>query len=995
MGKTKPKTNKHATAGESLSKIWNNKDKIYNRMKELSIMAENEKELNLEEEYNKSKNEITKLNERHQELQMEEHYEKKRRENGDGTVNFQMINEASEVALKRDDRWKNLGYIHKKVREIKEELKKEMNARDHHEAKKILDRYESRHAILLHMRAKKEDVITSTMEVDLSHDQREKVEEKDRLINVTSNSEEENGFIYENVSKEIDEMSDTPSKNSNKSNDESAAMITQETPTKRRRPVVNPYSPESKPKPTEKAYKGWKSVIEQNKPGSPDENEKKRPKTTEKHNNGTENNKENTEREIEKTTMTPTSKISYSKAVIGQTKENANMNETTDIDQRNSVRVKYYFHALPAENESSSEFITTMLIHLSECTKTIDPKARLITWEESGENPLNAKEARLLSKEKIMKYISIPGNPTKLVVGRTYYQVGIRIKTNLTHVQFIAKWNNARYNAQREQQGPNWIAIKAAEVQDGPHAYAVGYFAGTTERGDYDTIQAHLQEQCQHPIELSYQLLNQTTLTKNLWKEARASAEKCDNNRKSRAYKSTLFKLAPAALTVYVYKREHIKETKHFLMEEYGEALDDGTWPILQDGSRSKFIPLMKRTPKRKDVQEYLEESMVNQIHSKSVEISIRIDIRDIKEEKEYLRGQSIEQILHKKISEKRENVPIVKHVARRWTAVIEKDDSYELIVQPNMFEEAQQYIKTFRNTMVKEYGTEITQHFWAGPKHSTTLSVHNGSQLDASEDEDEILISKLKNKKDTYSKVLVEGMEIVLKDIEIKEKNRKVKETQNQQNESQNEMSGLTSIREETEYKGNKNEEKKENDRGKQVSFQDNQKENNESESEKKKGEENKDKIQEENASRMSGFTSVLENNSLITNLLSNSKERETAEKLRRSREIKVKNTLAQFNVSSSQIVEWTSKNPKNYQEFSNQTKHDEYNTLKLVIKAIIKKRTIQEAQNDSFNKMMVLSNEKARECQQNDKTLANHPNQLKSPTKPKKFKKWGQQKL
>ena len=144
-----------------------------------------------------------------------------------------------------------------------------------------------------------------------------------------------------------------------------------------------------------------------------------------------------------------------------------------------------------------------------------------------------------------------------------------------------------------------------------------------------------------------------------------------------------------------------------------------------------------------------------------------------------------------------------------------------------------------------------------------------------------------------------------------------------------------------------------------------------------------------------MSGFTSVLENNSLITNLLSNSKERETAEKLRRSREIKVKNTLAQFNVSSSQIVEWTSKNPKNYQEFSNQTKHDEYNTLKLVIKAIIKKRTIQEAQNDSFNKMMVLSNEKARECQQNDKTLANHPNQLKSPTKPKKFKKWGQQKL
>ena len=98
---------------------------------------------------------------------------------------------------------------------------------------------------------------------------------------------------------------------------------------------------------------------------------------------------------------------------------------------------------------------------------------------------------------------------------------------------------------------------------------------------------------------------------------------------------------------------------------------------------------------------------------------------------------------------------------------------------------------------------------------------------------------------------------------------------------------------------------------------------------------------------------------------------------------------------MSSNQVVEWTSKNSQKYQEFSNQTKHDEFNTLKLVIKAIIKKRSKQEAQDDAFNKMVVLSNEKARECQQNDKMVANHPNQLKSSLKPKKVKKWGQPKL
>ena len=62
-------------------------------------------------------------------------------------------------------------------------------------------------------------------------------------------------------------------------------------------------------------------------------------------------------------------------------------------------------------------------------------------------------------------------------------------------------------------------------------------------------------------------------------------------------------------------------------MQEFGEALDNGTWPILQDGSRSKFIPLMKRVPKRKDVKKYLQASMENQIKLKAVEIGINIDI--------------------------------------------------------------------------------------------------------------------------------------------------------------------------------------------------------------------------------------------------------------------------------------------------------------------------------------------------------------------------------
>ena len=95
-----------------------------------------------------------------------------------------------------------------------------------------------------------------------------------------------------------------------------------------------------------------------------------------------------------------------------------------------------------------------------------------------------------------------------------------------------------------------------------------------------------------------------------------------------------------------------------------------------------------------------------------------------------------------------------------------------------------------------------------------------------------------------------------------------------------------------------------------------------------------------------------------------------QAAEKIRRDKEKKVKNTLAQFNVSSTDVVNWTSKNPKKYQEFSKIANHDEYNTLKQVIKDIIKKRNTQKEKDEAFSKMMALSKEKARECQESDGT-------------------------
>ena len=61
------------------------------------------------------------------------------------------------------------GYIHNTINDIEVELKKEMNKRDRHEAKKIRDRYTARHAVLLHTRAEKEEVIANTIKIDFDY----------------------------------------------------------------------------------------------------------------------------------------------------------------------------------------------------------------------------------------------------------------------------------------------------------------------------------------------------------------------------------------------------------------------------------------------------------------------------------------------------------------------------------------------------------------------------------------------------------------------------------------------------------------------------------------------------------------------------------------------------------------------------------------------------------------------------------------------------------
>ena len=94
---------------KGLKKIWNDKKAIYERMEEIRDMAKKEKELDLTEEYNESKKVTMKLMNRYRELESEDFYKQKGSEEKN-EVNYRMLNEASEIALNSDKRWRDLGY---------------------------------------------------------------------------------------------------------------------------------------------------------------------------------------------------------------------------------------------------------------------------------------------------------------------------------------------------------------------------------------------------------------------------------------------------------------------------------------------------------------------------------------------------------------------------------------------------------------------------------------------------------------------------------------------------------------------------------------------------------------------------------------------------------------------------------------------------------------------------------------------------------------------
>ena len=321
----------------------------------------------------------------------------------------------------------------------------------------------------------------------------------------------------------------------------------------------------------------------------------------------------------------------------------------------------------------------------------------------------------MITGDEINDYVDIPDMNENLINGKLYYQNGMRIKkTKMKVYEFTERWSNKKYSKENNTAFQVWRPVKPAEMQKYNTAYPIGYFVGTTERGEYTTLQNSISKHAGTEAEMSFQFVNQDGVSARIWKYAREQAERSYPDPATKEHKRVKFSYAPSALVVYVANKKDIKDARRRLITKYGKIVENH-WPQMDDGLRMRFIPIIYEKIKNQKVYNHLYDHLGLQAVSKAGEIILDLEMWDIMERKDYLHGNSLEQVIHGLTSTSREGIPIVKHISRKWTRNPDKID-YEIVIAPTMIHEEQIMLKTVRAALLERYGKQMHKHFW--PTH-------------------------------------------------------------------------------------------------------------------------------------------------------------------------------------------------------------------------------------------------------------------------------------
>ena len=485
-------------------------------------------------------------------------------------------------------------------------------------------------------------------------------------------------------------------------------------------------------------------------------------------------------------------KPTYATATKRGTEENKRVssNECNNTLTTNTKTIRIRFSFIGYESpESPRSIIRQILYDTMKCAKRIDKRAALAPWEDEAEkNTLNGDEINMIAENEIMQYIDMPPSERGIVAGEMHYGNGIRIKTNIDVDTFVERWNNSKYDKATNTTVENWKAVKRAEMQNHPKAYPIGYFAGTTERGFYDTVIKSLTKEFEDKIEISFQSIYQPGVSTRVWKLARQTADKQYKNANSKNHKMLKFAMAPTALTVFVGNQSVKTTIRKELIRRYGDS-EGNEWATMEDGSKMKFVPILKGYVTDTEARNQLYEHLKLQATSKASEIKLDFPFQDLQEKKTYLGNKSFEQITHGIMMEGKEDIPIFKHITIKWPYE-NNQRRFEVAVANAGINEATKVLKGLKNTLIKRYGNQVRNHFIGGKTEKQwKIAPKKRNFTLFNEDWDDEIGEYIKksNPKDKLSKVLIEGMEIIFNQGDkndgkgamlIKQETRKTKTT-------------------------------------------------------------------------------------------------------------------------------------------------------------------------------------------------------------------------
>ena len=580
-----------------------------------------------------------------------------------------------------------------------------------------------------------------------------------------------------------------------------------------------------------------------------------------------------------------------------------NGNSTHQQDYQ-SIRLRVQFKINKKEKESLKNNLQDVLYQIMYYAKIYDNKASLLPWKTNSEKkPLNGDEVKLHNEDTLFEYIDAPNKELKS--GNTFYQNGIHIKTDITILKFIDKWNNGKYNKDLPIEiKKNWIAAKPAEMQNYSEAYEIGFFMGTIERGDYTTFQKSLQEKYGKEVELSYQLINQQGITSKIWENARKTAEADFPNPMSKEHKRVKFSNAPSALVMYTTDVNKTRQIRSAVMKEYGR-LKNGLWPEIEDGSRSRFIPLLPGYINNKKLFQNIKENLWTQSCMKAGDITFDLQLKDIHQPKDYLEGKTLEQVIHGITSKDRKGFPIFKHITRKWDKDTTKNE-LEIVVASCMIQEATIFMKGMRNNLVKKYGNKIIDHFNHDfpqyiPKRKMENKAFTSNLIESEKEYNDLMTSFCE--KDKYTEILIEGMSIIKLNKEEKFENTQVT---------------ITSELPDTSTKGIKDKNKKE-----VPSMKSSQKQN-------LKNNITNDEIMS-NIEKLdyAEWDDITVTNESTVVKAANEKEKN-----------KVAKTMKKLKITTNEIEKWKNKNWDRYDKMIESHEQNEYNIIKIIVEEIMKDR-------------------------------------------------------